>query len=296
MQNYEPNELENLPSPSIKRDIFPSASLPVSPNNPPWNGWSALGVWLASVAFIVIFPNLFLLPYLSKLPLDFSNQAAILEFAKTDPTAILLQLSAVIPAHILTFILAWLVVTKFRRFSFRETLGWERNGFKVWHAFVILGIFYVVAVLLAKTFGETETDFDRIIKSSRAALYLVAFFATFTAPLVEEVVYRGILYSAFQRKFGVILAVLFVTVLFTAIHIPQYSNDNVPNYASIITLLLLSLTLTLIRVRTDNLLPCIILHTVVNGVQSLLLLLYPYIERYVETHPSQAASLIQIFK
>lgn len=228
--------------------------------------------------------------------LDFSNQAAIIEFAKTDPTAILLQISAVIPAHILTFILSWLVVTRFRQFPFRETLGWKGNGFRVWHSFAILALFYVVAILLAKIFGETETDFDRILKSSRAAVYLVAFFATFTAPLVEEVIYRGILYSAFQRRFGVILAVVFVTVLFTAIHIPQYSSDNIPNYVSIIMLLLLSLTLTLIRVRTGNLLPCIFLHTVVNGVQSLLLLLYPYIERYVETHSSQTASLIQFFK
>jgi membrane protease YdiL (CAAX protease family) len=228
--------------------------------------------------------------------LDFTNEAAIMEFAKTDPTAVLLRILAIIPAHILTFVLAWLVVTRFRQFSFRETLGWKWNGFKIWHSFAIFAGFYVVALVLIQIFGKVETDFDRMLTTSRTAVFLVAFFATFTAPLVEEVVYRGLLYSAFQRRFSVVLSVVFVTVLFTAVHIPQYSNDNIPNYASIIILLLLSLTLTLIRVRTDNLLPCIFLHTVVNGIQSLILILYPYIEKYIETHQPQTASLIQLFK
>lgn len=295
MQNYESSNSENFPPP-VKNDVLPSDSLLISPNNPPWNGWAAFGVWVASVAFIVIFPNLFLLPYLTNQAIDFSDQAAILNFAKTDSTAVLLQIIAVIPAHVCTFILAWLVVTRFRKFSFRKTLGWEWNGFKIWHSFVIFAGFYALAILLTQLFGESETDFDRMLKTSRTVVYLVAFFATFTAPLVEEVIYRGLLYSAFQRKFGVAAAVLFVTVLFTAVHIPQYSSENIPNYASIIVLLLLSLTLTLIRVRTDNLLPCVFLHTIVNGIQSLGLIFYPYIENHIKTHQSETAWIIQFFK
>ena len=226
----------------------------------------------------------------------FSDQIGLADFMRTDSTAILLQVAAIIPAHIFTFILAWLVVTKFKKYSFRETLGWEWNGFKIWHSFAIFAVFYGIAILLTTILGETETEFDRMLKSSRTVVYLVAFFATFTAPLVEEVIYRGLLYSAFQRTFGVVAAVLLVTVLFTAVHIPQYSSESVPNYASLITLLLLSLTLTLIRVRTGNLLPCIFLHTVINGVQSVMLILSPYLEKYMETHSEQTASLIYLFK
>ena len=282
VQNYESNQQENFPQTPIKKDTLPVERLPHSPDNPPWNGWAAFGVWVASVVFIIIFPNLFLLPYLANQQLNFSDQSAVLAFVKTDPTAILLQISAIIPAHICIFILAWLVVTGFRKFSFRETLGWNLNGFKIWHSFAIFAGFYAIAILLANLLGTSETDFDRMLKSSRTAVYFVAFFATFTAPLVEEVIYRGLLYSAFQRKFGVASAVLLVTVLFTIVHIPQYSSENIPNYASVITLLLLSLTLTLIRVRTKNLLPCILLHTVINGIQSILLILQPYIENYIK--------------
>ena len=296
MQNYESDNTEIFPQLPVQKEIPKAEKLPISPDNPPWNGWTAFSVWVASVIFIYIFPNLFLLPYLANQQLDFSNQREVLEFAKTDSTAVLILLIAVVPAHICTFILAWLVVTRFRKFSFRETLGWNLNSFKIWHSLAIFAVFYAIAFLLVKVFGVVETDFDRMLKSSRTAVYFVAFFATFTAPLVEEVVYRGLLYSAFQRRFGIVLAVLLVTVLFTAVHIPQYSNENIPNYASIITVLLLSLTLTLIRVQTKNLLPCILLHTVINGVQSVILIFQPYIENYIETYHPKVEAFLHLFK
>ena len=74
------------------------------------------------------------------------------------------------------------------------------------------------------------------------------------------------------------MAVAFVTLLFTLVHVPQYSLNGHPDMAAIVTLLLLSLTLTLIRAGTGNLLPCIVLHTIFNGVQSVLLILQPFLE------------------
>lgn len=292
MQNYESNKIENFPSPPIKKDILPSALLPVSPDNPPWNGWTALGVWVASVVFIVAFPNIFLLPYLAKQAVNFADQAAILEFAKTDATAVLLQVIAVIPAHICTLILAWLVVTRLKKFSFRETLGWRWNGFNVWNCLLLLGGFYILAAVVSNFVPEQENDMLRILKSSRAAVYVVAFLATFTAPLVEEVVYRGVLYSAFQRSIGVPAAVLITTFLFALVHVPQYWGSP----GTIFLICLLSLALTLVRVRTKNLLPCIALHTVFNGSQSLLLILQPYLEKYMENSPPETASLIHFFQ
>jgi membrane protease YdiL (CAAX protease family) len=98
--------------------------------------------------------------------------------------------------------------------------------------------------------------------------------ATFTAPIVEEVIYRGILYSAFQRALGSGIAIAAVTLLFALVHVPQYY----PSYSTIGLLVLLSLILTLIRARTNNLWPCIVLHTIFNGFQSVLLILEPYMK------------------
>jgi membrane protease YdiL (CAAX protease family) len=204
----------------------------------------------------------------------------------------LLNVLGVIPAHILTLILAWLIVTKFRKFSFRETLGWRWNGFNFWNCLIILGGFYILAAVAGHFYPEQENDLLRILKSSRTAVYVVAFMATFTAPLVEEVVYRGILYSAFQRTIGVPLSVLLVTFLFALVHVPQYY----PSYSTIFLICTLSLVLTLVRVRTGNLLPCVALHTVFNGTQSLLLILQPFIEDYIKTHQPQTSAIIEIFK
>ncbi len=118
---------------------------------------------------------------------------------------------------------------------------------------------------------------------------MVAIMATFTAPLVEEVIYRGILFSAFQRTFGVGFAVASVTFLFAIVHVPQYY----PSFSTIFLLTLLSLVLTLVRVRTNNLLPCIILHTIFNAVQSVFLILEPFLTN--ENTPAEKA-MIQFIK
>lgn len=248
------------------------ADFPTNPNNPPWNGWIALLVWLASVFLILLVPSIFLLPYLAANRGQFSSPDQIAQFAVTDNTAILLQIIAIIPAHILTLLLAWFVVTNFRKFSFRQTLGWKSGGMKWWHYILVLGSFLGFAAIVGYFLPEQENDMLRILRSSRTAVFIVAFLATFTAPLVEEVIYRGILYSAFQRAFGMTLAVVIVTILFSAVHVPQYY----PSTSTIILLTLLSLILTLVRVTTGNLLPCIILHTIFNGVQSIVLILEPY--------------------
>jgi hypothetical protein len=111
--------------------------------------------------------------------------------------------------------------------------------------------------------------------------------ATFTAPLIEEVIYRGVLYSAFQRTVGVAPAVLFVTLIFALVHVPQYYESP----ATLALLLILSLVLTLMRAYSGNLLPCIILHTIVNGFQSAGLIAEPYLKQAAGITDSAATFL-----
>jgi len=299
VQNEELNQPDyNEP---LARDLaaLPPEKAPPSPDNPPWNVFVALGVWIMSMAFIVIFPSIFLTPYLASRNVLNSDRQALTEFLMTDPTAVLLQLASVVPAHVLTILLAWLVVTNLKKYPFRQTLGWDWGGFKFWHAVAITFFFYALTIALNLVFGDVENDFEKMLKSSRTAVYLVAFFATFTAPLVEEVIYRGILFSAlenpkkilfedvgvlrrmqeFYRRHSTVFAVLIVTFLFAVIHIPQYSQNAVPDYATVFALLLLSLTLTVIRAKTRNLLPCFVLHTFFNGFQAALMIAFPYLEQ-----------------
>ncbi|MBX7053567.1 MAG: CPBP family intramembrane metalloprotease [Pyrinomonadaceae bacterium] len=256
---------------------FPQFDTPaVSPNDPPWGSLAAFGGWAISVILIIVLPGMVLLPYLLTLDPPITDNKAIVEFAQTDKTAIFLQVLAIIPAHILTLLFAWLVVTKGRKYSFRETLGWDSGRVRWWHYAGILAGFMVVAAVVGHFVPEQENDLIRILRSSRATVYLVVFMATFTAPIVEEVIYRGLLYSAVQRAAGVPIAFLVVTLLFALVHVPQYY----PSYSTIFLLTLLSVLLTGLRVWSKNLWPCIVLHMIFNGLQSLLIL--------IETDPASS--------
>ena len=260
------------------------------PNDPPWRAWAAVGVWFASVLFILIVPTVVLLPYLATKEGVLSDPGVLAEFARTDAMAIILQIAAIIPAHILTLLTAWVVVTQGKKFSFFKMLGWEKGDFAWWHYVLILIGFFALAAIVGNYFPEKENELIRILQSSRSVVYLVAFVATFTAPLVEEVVYRGVLYSAFQRALGIPAAFLLVTALFALVHIPQYY----PSYSTIFLLTVLSLTLTAIRVRSRNLLPCVILHTLFNGIQSIFLILRP--EDAPPIIPEGASAIVHLFK
>ncbi len=256
-----------------------------TPNNPPWNSWVAAGFWAISVVSIIIFPVFFLIPYF------IFNRGTPVTDMVNDPTAVILNILAVIPAHIFTLVVGWFILTQNNKFSFRQTLGWSGSNFPWFYYILILIGFFSVAAVVNYFIPEQDNDLLRILRSSRTAVYIVAFLATFTAPLVEEVVYRGILYSAIQRSIGVKGAIAIVTALFALIHVPQYWGSP----GTIILICLLSLVLTLVRVQTGNLLPCVILHTIFNGIQSLFLVLQPFLPEKIGGTNEQAAAIIRFF-
>lgn len=244
----------------------------------------AFFVWAASVAFIALVPAIFLIPYLSSNNIQITDSAQIVEFAKSDPMAIVIQVAAIVPAHLLTLLLAWIVVSQGRKFKLLKTLGWENGGIAWWHYIAILVVFLAIAVVVGIFVPEQENELIRMLQSSRYVVYVMALIATFSAPFIEELVYRGVLYSAFQRAFGVVAAVVLVTLLFALVHVPQYY----PSFSTIFLLTLLSLTLTGLRYYSNNLLPCVILHTLFNAFQSVMLIVEPYLREAAKTEPVAA--------
>jgi Predicted metal-dependent membrane protease len=288
---------ENIQNPDYiepiqqKPEKKPDAALAPTPNNPPWNSGTAFLTWLLSVIFIIFIPSFFLIPYILQSGINLNDSAQLAEMAQNDPTAILFQMVGIIPAHILTFIAAWLVVTNFNKHSFFKTIGWEWGGFNVWYCIVITIAFFILGMVLTLIFGEQDHELQRILRSSRAVVYVVAFMATFTAPIVEELIYRGILFSAFQRTVGVVWAVVVVTFLFASVHFWQYQSSPV----ALLLILALSLVLTLIRAKTGNLLPSFALHTVFNGLQALFMILQPILPEIPAQTEEKTAFIFRLF-
>jgi membrane protease YdiL (CAAX protease family) len=256
------------------------------PDNPPWGLWGALGVLVLSFVLMVVTQAFALIPYALRRGVRLD---ALPQFALNDAGAIFVQIVSIIPAHLLTLGLAWLLVTRAGRYPFFKMLGWEwGKGFTFWRCVGLAVLLYLVGLAILKFSGPTDNALERLIQSSRAAALATAVAATFTAPLVEELVFRGLLYSSLRRLVGAVWAVAVVFLLFALIHVPQYW----PSYGVIATILLLSFALTMIRARTGRLLPCFVIHLIFNGIQCVLIVLEPYLKNYVEQDPTPAPGLL----
>ena len=233
----------------------------------------ALMVWAVSVLCLLFVPLVLIIPYFLYRML--SGHQITAQMA-TDNTTLFLSILGVIPAHAVTFLVVWVVVTRFRRLPFWQTIGFDwpeswspTKGFLL--SAVIAVALLALGLLITKVFGGTKTQLDLLVESSAQARIATAIIAFATAPLVEELVYRGVLYSAFERAMGLPLAIAIVSFLFAAVHFVQYYN----NLAVVAVITLLSICLTCVRAATGKVLPAFIIHLVFNGIQSVVLLIQP---------------------
>ncbi|MCA1618200.1 MAG: CPBP family intramembrane metalloprotease [Acidobacteria bacterium] len=282
---HAPRERDDETAPR-ERTAAPELRPVPDPDSPPWGFWEALGLLLVSFVLMLLTFAVFIIPYAVYRGVGL---LAFGEFATKDPGALLVQVLSILPAHLLTLALAWLIVTRAGKHPFFRTLGWEwRAGFTFWRSAGLAVLLLLVGIGIAKLAGPTDNALEQLVRSSRAAMLAVAFVASVTAPLVEEVVFRGVLYSALRRLAGSAGAVVFVVLIFAVIHVPQYW----PSYGVIATILLLSTVLTLIRARTGQLLPCFIVHLVFNSIQAVFMVLDPYIKRFAPDEAAPAPGLL----
>ena len=251
-----------------------SSAVELNPDNPPWGVTTALLVWAGSILLLLFIPSLIILPYIlyGHSGAKFENTGDLLN----DPVAVLLSVLSTIPVHILTLALVWAVVTGLGKRPFWRTLGWSwSSNVGPWTSIFSAVLVLVVGGLLTWMVGGEATEIDQIVSSSTAARISLALLATLTAPLVEETIYRGLLYSAFQRVTGNHWAVIIVATLFALVHVYQYRH----NLGVIAAISIFSLSLTFMRAYSGRLLPCYVMHLVFNGIQSIGLIFGPYMQR-----------------
>jgi membrane protease YdiL (CAAX protease family) len=271
--------------------------IPTTPNAEWWLSWlevlKAGGLWIVSVLLLIFVPVLVALPYM--IYVFVKSGAPSPEAIQSDKTLIFLSVLGIIPTHILTLVAVWIVVTAGGKRPFWKTLGfeWPENMNRKLGALVSVGVAIALlglAWLVTKLYGGEKTQLDLLIESSLPARFATAFVAVATAPLVEEIVYRGVLYPAVEKvarlttrtlnpalegTAGMVVAIAFVSLLFAGVHVFQYYN----NLAVITVITILSITLTVARAITGKVLPSFIIHLVFNGIQSVILALAPFVEK-----------------
>jgi len=238
----------------------------------------AVAAWIVSVIFLALVPVIYALPYMIYriVKVGAPSPEALIQ----DKMLIFFSVAGILPTHLLTFVMVWALVSYAGRRPFWKNIdfGWPPNSSHAMTTLVSVAVAIVLfglAFLITMMYGERKTDLDLMIESSIYTRFATAFVAVVTAPLVEELIYRGLIYKALEKAAGVAISIVFVSLLFAGVHVIQYRN----NLAVIAVITLLSITLTVTRAVTGKVLPGFIIHLVFNGIQSVLIVLAPFIDK-----------------
>ena len=256
----------------------PQPEITTDPDRPRWGPFTGLGIWVFSVAAIIVVPLIvvafwYVLDKQRGLDVpDYSDAAAMLEYLQT-PRLLVVQIYSTLIAHLVTIAFCWVVVTRLKSAPFLKSLGWSWAGRTASYWLMISAVVFlaiiVIDLVLSRFVPQSESPFSQILNKSYHIKVAVAVLATFSAPFVEEVVYRGVLFAGLRKFLGAQSTIIAVTLLFAGVHIPQYWGA----WASLSGLMLLSLILTIVRARTKSILPCVVIHFVNNSIISILLVL-----------------------
>jgi hypothetical protein len=249
-----------------------------------WNVPQAFFNWGASLGFALITPLLLLLLYGGLV--DMSVFAKIRSGQLTAPI-MLLQLVGTFGGQILSMVLSWVIVTGMGKRSFGDALGlqWPRQ-FRLWHALALGVGMFALSGLLMSILPRHETDMDKFLHFGAGVRVVLALVATIGAPIQEEIVYRGVLYTALEKSIGVRASILLVSLLFWGVHVMQYWQS----VATLVAVLLLSFVLTGLRAWSGKLLPCVATHLFFNAIQGFIIVFAP--DKAATTDPTVQQALL----
>ncbi|MGP0591668.1 lysostaphin resistance A-like protein [Nitrospira sp. T9] len=150
---------------------------------------------------------------------------------------------------------------------FWELLGKSCNFRSLWWC-SLLGLGLALGFVTCTEFGVLPSDdlpqplFDAMISAPLPlqvgwALMFIGLF-----PVVEEVLFRGFLFTGLSQSWGPSVAGLMTTVLFVAVHMPKVLEY----WPALLAISLIGALTVLLRIRTGILAPGIALHSTYNGV------------------------------
>lgn len=131
----------------------------------------------------------------------------------------------------------------------------------------LLLIFMIGSQALTYLLNESPLVFVDPLYQSVSSVWLLIFVMVIVAPIYEELIFRGLLWSAIAEQFsdapntkhrGVIVASLVTSLIFTAIHL-QYGIYEIS------TIVVLALIFCYARIKSGSLLLPMLLHIINNG-------------------------------
>jgi hypothetical protein len=150
-------------------------------------------------------------------------------------------------------------VVRSRGFPFLRTVKWQVTSGVL--RYVIFGFLLAIAIGLGTVLLPVPKQLPiEQYFADTTGTWMLAIFGVTVAPFFEEMFFRGFLYPALARPLGVVSSVLITSVAFTLIHSPQLAHA----WAPLLLLFIVAVVLTVLRVRTDSVVPGFVLHAAYN--------------------------------
>lgn len=142
--------------------------------------------------------------------------------------------------------------------SNRALLGWPRIG---WRGALSSGLVFagvlVVVVAAAKQWPWLFIDITAPYRDRDMGLGRALFDVAVLPAIGEEMLFRGVILTALLGTFSTRVAVVVSSMLFATIHLSPLS---------FVHLTALGLVLAMVRVRSNSIYPCMLLHGLYNGI------------------------------
>jgi len=249
--------------PELPRNEIPAASslsdVPSFQTAAPPEPWRLrdLGFFIAYAIFTLVFaPLLMLLIYAIVQPMAHWKMTATA--AATNP---IFLVSAQALSYVMILLFIYVLVGVHYGLPFWSALKWRKMGWRRGLRLFAAGILMAFGVLGASALVPDKKPFPlEQMFNSPAAAYTVAAFAILIAPFMEELIFRGILFTFFERHAGLRFAVISTALLFAALHVPEYWGA----WTHALLILVVGVVFSLTRGWTDSLVPSIILHVAYN--------------------------------
>ena len=231
--------------------------------------FSHLGAFLLTVGMVMMFfvSQLLGIYVAGKLVLPATQNATVGDiflFGGNDGTVV--SLSIIIGCVLITAITV--SVIRLRGSSVRQYLALKSFSPAVGLKMAgLLLIFMITSQALTYFLDETPLVFVDPLYQSVSSVWLLVFAMVIVAPLYEELVFRGILWTAITEQFvdssyskyrGAIVASIVTSLIFAVIHV-QYGIYEIS------TIVVLALVFCYARVKSGSLLLPILLHIANNG-------------------------------
>ena len=137
------------------------------------------------------------------------------------------------------------------------------------------GCLFLYGTVFTEIKPDAGSPIAQMASTGPLAQLLLAVMVVVVAPLLEEVLFRGVMLAGFTRSFGLPVAVILCTSLFVAAHTPELMRYP-PGTIGIGGLAFLAIWL---RLKTKSVFPAMAVHAGYNGLLVALMALAPLLQQ-----------------